>query len=41
MTMLRAWDTRMGEPIKVQSKRYRLSVRNPSIQARPRPYHRK
>ena len=41
ITRLSAWLTRMGSPPMVQLNRYRLSVRSPSTQNRPIPYHRK
>ena len=41
VTRLSAWLTRMGSPPMVQLNRYRLSVRSPSTQNRPMPYHRK
>ena len=36
-----ACETRMRSPNSVQSNRYRLSVRSPSIQKRPVPYQMK
>ena len=41
ITRLSACDTRTRSPKSVTWKRYRLSVRSPSIQKRPMPYQRK